>query len=72
MQSTVKNAEILIYESKKQLLRNKKKAIKPDYYECIQISAHESFVDSTFVTWLVIFFKKVHYSYISYWGSCKC
>jgi hypothetical protein len=68
MLATTSNAEILINESKKQLLRNKKKTIKPDYYECIQISAYESFVDSTFVTWFVNYANLVYNYNISYWS----
>jgi hypothetical protein len=71
MLSTASNAEMLIKESKKQLMRNKIRKIKPNYYECIQISAHESFVDSTFITWLVNYFNLVYNRNIPHWCISK-
>jgi hypothetical protein len=71
MSCTVKNAEILIKESKKQLLRNQKKSIKPDYYECIQLSARESFIDASYITLLVYIINIVHSGNIPHWCTSQ-
>jgi hypothetical protein len=50
--------KLYISESRKQIAANKDKSndkIKPDYYECIQLSANIAFKDTTYISWIVLF-----------------
>lgn len=65
MYATCFNAEHLINESRKQISSNKditnsfvnsSKVVKPDYFECIQMSANIAFKYTTIITWIVNIF----------------
>jgi K(+)-stimulated pyrophosphate-energized sodium pump len=63
MFATSSNASLLIKECRKQLKNveivegtqvRKESDIKPDYFECIQLSANNALVNATYITWLCI------------------
>lgn len=63
MFATSSNATLLIKEGRKQLKnveniqasQNRKESdIRPDYYECIQLSANNALINASYITWICI------------------